>query len=138
MGREAWIMQVDPIYSHGFLKAENLPQLQKTRESGENDLILLLLALTMEEVDLEKLEKAKEEILPWNLQKKCSPCQHLDFSLGRPIADSDLQNCMVKSLCCFMHYVCRELLYSSNQKHTASYCDYNFSISFACKQQKSS
>lgn len=70
----------------------------------------------MEEVDLEKLEKAKEEILPWNLQKKCSPCQHLDFSLGRPIADSDLQSCMVKSMCCFMHYVCRELLYSSNQK----------------------
>ena len=70
----------------------------------------------MEEVDLEKLDKARKEILAWNLQKKCSPCQHLDFSLGRPIPDSDLQNCMVISMCCFMHYIWGELLYSTNQK----------------------
>ena len=34
--RVVWIIQVEPIYSHESLKAENHSQLQKTRESELN------------------------------------------------------------------------------------------------------
>lgn len=41
----------------------------------------------MEGRGFKKLEKAREEILPWNLQKGMQHRQHLNFSPVRPIAD---------------------------------------------------
>lgn len=71
-GERSLIMQVDPIYSHGFLKAENLFQLQKTRESGENDLICCYW-LWQWTAGLGEAEKARKEILLLEPPKEMQP-----------------------------------------------------------------
>lgn len=35
-----------------------------------------------------KLEKARKQVLPYDLQKRTQPCGHLDFSLVRTDLDS--------------------------------------------------
>ena len=42
---------------------------------------------------IRKLEKAREWILPWSLQKRTQPCQHLDL-----YCTSELQNCKMINL----------------------------------------
>lgn len=70
------------------------------------------------------LEKAWNQFLPRDLQKKHSPADTLILVRWDPVWTSDLQNCMKINLCWFKLQSFRASCYRSHRKVTHHVCDH--------------
>ena len=71
---------------------------------------------------IRKLEKAREWILPWSLQKRTQPCQHLDLYWTSELQNYKMINLYFKSTVQFSHLVMSGSLQLHGLQHARLPC----------------